>query len=75
MARNTAWPAPTGKLPARSGHTGHPAAPHTARGQDLHFDHKNPWPRDDTNTVNNIQLPYGIRDRRKGTDDIPPAVT
>ena len=39
--------------------------------QDLHFDHKVPWSRGGTNTVNNIQLLCGLCNRRKGADDIP----
>jgi HNH endonuclease len=38
---------------------------------DLHFDHKVPWSRGGTNTVNNIQLLCGPCNRRKGADDIP----
>jgi hypothetical protein len=39
--------------------------------EDLHFDHKVPWSRGGTNTVNNIQLLCGPCNRRKGADDIP----
>jgi HNH endonuclease len=39
--------------------------------EDLHFDHKVPWSRGGTNTVNNIQLLCGRCNRRKGADDIP----
>jgi 5-methylcytosine-specific restriction endonuclease McrA len=39
--------------------------------EDLHFDHKVPWSRGGTNTVNNIQLLCGTCNRRKGADDIP----
>lgn len=38
--------------------------------KDLHFDHKVPWSRGGTNTVNNIQLMCGACNRRKGADDI-----
>jgi hypothetical protein len=38
---------------------------------DLHYDHKVPWSRGGTNTVNNIQLLCGPCNRRKGADDIP----
>jgi hypothetical protein len=38
---------------------------------DLHYDHKVPWSRGGTNTVNNIQLLCGRCNRRKGADDIP----
>jgi 5-methylcytosine-specific restriction endonuclease McrA len=38
--------------------------------EDLHFDHKVPWSRGGTNTVNNIQLLCGRCNRRKGADDI-----
>jgi HNH endonuclease len=38
---------------------------------DLHFDHKVPYSRGGTNTVNNIQLLCGPCNRRKGADDIP----
>ena len=39
--------------------------------QDLHYDHKIPWSRGGTNTVNNIQLLCGRCNRIKGADDIP----
>jgi hypothetical protein len=39
--------------------------------EDLHFDHKIPWSRGGTNTVNNIQLLCGRCNRIKGADDIP----
>jgi hypothetical protein len=39
--------------------------------EDLHYDHKIPWSRGGTNTVNNIQLLCGPCNRRKGADDIP----
>ena len=38
---------------------------------DLHYDHKIPWSRGCTNTVNNIQLLCGPCNRIKGADDIP----
>jgi hypothetical protein len=38
---------------------------------DLHFDHKVPWSKGGTNTVNNIQLLCGTCNRAKGADDIP----
>jgi hypothetical protein len=38
---------------------------------DLHYDHKIPWSRGGTNTVNNIQLLCGSCNRIKGADDIP----
>jgi hypothetical protein len=37
--------------------------------QDLHYDHKIPWSRGGTNTVNNIQLMCGTCNRRKGASD------
>ena len=39
--------------------------------EDLHFDHKVPWSRGGTNTVNNIQLLCGGCNRRKGAADSP----
>jgi hypothetical protein len=39
--------------------------------EDLHYDHKIPWSRGGTNTVNNIQLLCGACNRIKGADDIP----
>ena len=39
--------------------------------EELHYDHKIPWARGGTNTVNNIQLLCGRCNRRKGADDIP----
>jgi 5-methylcytosine-specific restriction endonuclease McrA len=38
---------------------------------DLHYDHKIPWSKGGTNTVNNIQLLCGTCNRLKGADDIP----
>jgi hypothetical protein len=39
--------------------------------EELHYDHKIPWSRGGTNTVNNIQLLCGRCNRIKGADDIP----
>ncbi len=39
--------------------------------QDLHYDHVIPWSKGGANTVSNIQLLCGRRNRRKGADDIP----
>ena len=39
--------------------------------QELHYDHKIPWSRGGSNTVNNIQLLCGRCNRIKGADDIP----
>jgi 5-methylcytosine-specific restriction endonuclease McrA len=39
--------------------------------EDLQFDHKVPWSRGGTNTVNNIQLLCGPCNRSKGADDMP----
>jgi hypothetical protein len=36
---------------------------------DLHYDHKIPWSRGGTNTVNNIQLLCGRCNRRKGASE------
>jgi HNH endonuclease len=39
--------------------------------EDVHYDHKIPWSRGGSNTVNNVQLLCGRCNRIKGADDIP----
>ena len=38
--------------------------------EDIHYDHKIPWSRGGTNTVNNIQLLCGTCNRRKGATEL-----
>jgi HNH endonuclease len=39
-------------------------------GTDLHYDHKIPWSRGGSSTVNNIQLLCGVCNRRKGATEL-----